>query len=278
MDQTAVITTKGSDIDTLLAVYTGESVSQLTLVASNDDIFSSTYVLVQSQVSFDAVAGTHYWIAVDGCCGAIGTVVLNLNPPANDDFADACVITGASGTVNGSTLGASKEPYEPAHAYEIGGHSAWYRWMAPQSGPVEFSTSGSGFNTILAVYANDNLADLALVTANHDAPGKEAKSTVSFCAEAGTTYQVAIDGAAGETGSFSLNWNMSCRLDIVPLAEGQLQLILTGINWQRYTLLDSADLLTWATNGPTITLSDGSHRYTNSVGPDRRYYRVVLSQ
>src|SRR4029077_16059391 len=90
-NQLATITTKKSDFDTLLAVYTGSSVSGLTLVASNDDISTGIH---QSSVTFSAQAGTTYRIAVDGYAGAVGTVMLNINPPANDDFSAAFAIAG----------------------------------------------------------------------------------------------------------------------------------------------------------------------------------------
>ena len=63
------VNTHGSSFDTLLAVYKGNSVSALTLVAANDDTsnFDRT-----SAVSFNAVAGTTYHIAVDGYNGAQG--------------------------------------------------------------------------------------------------------------------------------------------------------------------------------------------------------------
>ena len=134
-NQTAVITTKRSDFDTLLAVYTGNSVSTLSLVASNDDIIYGTYQ--QSYLSFPARGGTTYRIAVDGYAGAVGTVVLNVNPPGNDDFTNAYPISGTLGWTNGFSIGASKEPYEPAHAFDVGGHSVWYKWTAPFTGPVE---------------------------------------------------------------------------------------------------------------------------------------------
>ena len=47
----------------MLAVYTGKSVSALTAVASNDDISSTIW---QSRVAFNPLAGTTYYIAVDG--------------------------------------------------------------------------------------------------------------------------------------------------------------------------------------------------------------------
>jgi hypothetical protein len=75
----ATVTTAGSDFDTLLGVYTGSSVGSLTLVASNDDASGSDQT---SSVTFNAVAGTTYRIAVDGYDGPShglheGHIVLN---------------------------------------------------------------------------------------------------------------------------------------------------------------------------------------------------------
>ncbi len=68
------LSTKGSSFDTLLAVYTGDSITNLTLVAADDD--GAGYFA--SQVTFNAVEGTDYQIVVDGFKGASGTVVLGL--------------------------------------------------------------------------------------------------------------------------------------------------------------------------------------------------------
>ncbi|MEA2292302.1 MAG: hypothetical protein QOF17_1325, partial [Solirubrobacteraceae bacterium] len=59
------ITTAGSDFDTLLAVYTGNAVNALTLVAANDDEDFDRGIRT-SAVTFNAPAGTVYRIAVDG--------------------------------------------------------------------------------------------------------------------------------------------------------------------------------------------------------------------
>ena len=67
--------TLGSGWDTLLAVYTGQSVSGLTLVAQNDD--DSIDDTFESRVTFSAKAGATYWIAVDGYGGGSGPVKLN---------------------------------------------------------------------------------------------------------------------------------------------------------------------------------------------------------
>jgi hypothetical protein len=68
------ISTAGSNFDTILAAYTGNSVAALSLVANNDDNGAS----VTSQISFFATAGTVYQIAVDGYGLASGTINLLL--------------------------------------------------------------------------------------------------------------------------------------------------------------------------------------------------------
>ncbi|MGA2176288.1 MAG: immunoglobulin domain-containing protein [Verrucomicrobiota bacterium] len=82
------LTTLGSTFDTLLAVYTGTNVANLTLVAADDDSGG----FFTSLVTFNCVAGTDYQIAVDGFQGAAGTVVLGL--PAGTGYR---VLNPASG-------------------------------------------------------------------------------------------------------------------------------------------------------------------------------------
>ena len=69
----ATFNTVGSTFDTLLAVYTGTVVSNLTAVASDDDSGG----FFTSAVTFNAVAGTQYQIAIDGFGGAAGTYILS---------------------------------------------------------------------------------------------------------------------------------------------------------------------------------------------------------
>jgi hypothetical protein len=61
-DGPATVTTTGSRFDTLLGIYTGDAVGSLAQVAANDDGPDG----LTSSVTFDATAGTTYWIAVDG--------------------------------------------------------------------------------------------------------------------------------------------------------------------------------------------------------------------
>jgi hypothetical protein len=76
----ATFSAAGSSLDTVLAVYTGNVLSNLTEVASDDD--RGGYLT--STVRFNAVGGAHYKIAVDGFGGATGKIVLTweLEPTA----------------------------------------------------------------------------------------------------------------------------------------------------------------------------------------------------
>jgi hypothetical protein len=72
--------TAGSDFDTYLSAYTGSSISSLSSVASNDDDAS----LRTSWMAFRAVAGTTYYIKVDGYSAAEGDITLTWNQGGSD--------------------------------------------------------------------------------------------------------------------------------------------------------------------------------------------------
>lgn len=125
-----------------------------------------------------------------------------LAQPANDNFASAQVLSGASATATGTNVDATMEPGEPDHAGLSGGTSVWYVWTAPASGPVRISTCGSDFDTVLAVYTGDSVNALTGVTSNDDSC--DTQSRVGFDAVAGATYRIAVDGLPGSTGSIAL--------------------------------------------------------------------------
>ena len=192
--------TCGSDYDTVLAVYTGDAFTDpLAPVAFNDDSCG-----LQSAVAFGATAGVTYRIAIDGFSGATGSTVLNWNP-LPDLFADAQPIAGASGSVDSSNVGSTKELGEPNHAGNPGGASIWFAWTAPATGEYVFDTCESAIDTLLAVYTGATVNALTEVASN-DNGGCGARSTVTFIATEGTTYLIAVDGKDGATGPITLTW------------------------------------------------------------------------
>ncbi len=191
-------------LDTLLAVYTGNTLGGLEIVESNDDSAGE----VTSRVTFQAVAGVTYCIAVDGFDGVSGSIRLEwLARPSNDRFDDGAVLLGVEGAVTGSTVGAGSEPGEPVHGNTAGGQSVWYFWSPLESGQATFNTFGSAFDTALAIYTGSLVNSLTSVAHNDNAEGTNA-SQVTFTAHAGAIYRIALDGAHGESGSFVLSWEM----------------------------------------------------------------------
>ncbi len=206
----AISTCAYSEIDTLLAVYTGSAVNSLTPVASSDDSSQAGCGSTSSAVTFTAAAGTTYKIAVDGKDGDEGSFELKLKgPPANDDFATPQTLGPAlPAYAYESNVLASKQAGEPNHAGNAGGHSLWYSWTPTSSGPVAVSTCNyNGLDTLLAVYTGSAVNSLTPVASNDDSSecSGGSGSEVVFTATAGTTYKIAVDGKNGATGSIQLS-------------------------------------------------------------------------
>jgi hypothetical protein len=190
----------GSSFDTTLGVYQGTNVASLVSIAQDDEGGAGSC----SRVLFNAVAGATYQIAVDGYFGSSGNINLTVKPGLlNDNFADRLEMKGTYDFVIGSTVGATYEIDEPYHWAMTGVQSVWWKWQAPNSGPVTISTAGSNFDTILAAYTGTTMATLALV-ANNDDFGGSITSQINFIATAGTVYQIAVDGYEFAAGSVNL--------------------------------------------------------------------------
>jgi hypothetical protein len=131
--------------------------------------------------------------------------------PTNDNLANALVISGATGTTNGTTVDATREIGEFSHTFSSQTfvyRTVWFRWTATQTKPVVFdvSSASNGFDPALAVYKGDNFP-LSSVTRNNDTSGNLPR--VEFKAEIGVTYQIVVgfyNDANSQGGSFTLNW------------------------------------------------------------------------
>lgn len=131
--------------------------------------------------------------------------------PANNNFANAQIlaVSGCAGSATGTNIGADKETGELNHSPDEnpGGGSVWYHWQAPSSGSVTINTSGSNYDTMLAVYTGNSVGGLTLIVRNDDVSlGTVVHSEVTFSAVAGTVYKIAVDGWGGDAGNILLNW------------------------------------------------------------------------
>ena len=145
---------------------------------------------------------------------AVGNIFFDINNAnfivqvagaSNDTFAEAKILGPAiPATATGTTAGATKEAGEPAHGSGGPFSSLWFRLDADRTGIVTLSTSGSAFDTVLAVYKGSELGKLTKVAANNDAGVGIRTSLLKFSMLAGTTYFIAIDGNVGATGAYVL--------------------------------------------------------------------------
>ena len=146
-----------------------------------------------------------------GAIDSMGYTLGATTPPPNDDFVNAQSITGTSGTVNGTNVFATKQAGEPSHSPDgnLGGKSVWYRWTAPSSGTANLNTSGSTYDTLLAIYTGSAVNGLTAIVKNDDVnPGVITTSIVQFNAISGTTYQIAVDGFDADQGNITLNFTL----------------------------------------------------------------------
>lgn len=93
-------------------------------------------------------------------------------------------------------------------AYD-GGKSVWWKWTATAAGQVALDTHGSGFDTLLAVYAGTSVNNLTPIAANDNDCSTNNTSGLYFEAQSGTEYEIEADGYNGATGNITLNWNLN---------------------------------------------------------------------
>ncbi|MEZ5276000.1 MAG: S8 family serine peptidase [Opitutaceae bacterium] len=183
-----------------LALYEGDELQRLTKLESAYSAFPGQTVRITRSMEI----WQSPYIAVYGSDDADALVELRLvRRPANDDLSAAFKAADASFWRIGSNEGATHEKGEPVHHGVGTGHSVWWEWIAPRSGPYYLDTVGSGTDTVLAVYTGSDPGNLTQIVANDNDSG-QTSSEVSFQATAGTAYKIAIDTARGNPGPFHL--------------------------------------------------------------------------
>ncbi|MBI5766349.1 MAG: PQQ-binding-like beta-propeller repeat protein [Verrucomicrobia bacterium] len=133
------------------------------------------------------------------------------NAPFNDAFAERARLIGDNFLVRSNNTGAASEPGEPAHAGLPGGTSLWWEWTPSTTAAVRVTTTGSSYDTLLAIYTALpgapalSLSNGLTPVASNDNDGPATTSRIDFTAQAGVTYLIAVDGKNGATGLTLLN-------------------------------------------------------------------------
>ncbi len=177
---------------------------------------AACYTVPASQVG----QGGTYTVVVGNALDAIATLPATMtlsltNIPAGTNFASRVTLSGTSGLFRADNRNGTSEPGEPLHAGQPGGKAVWYTWRAPVTGVVTMQTSGSTFDTLLAVYTGTALTNLVVVDSD-EGHGGFYTSLVHFNAFQGTQYQIAIDGFGGASGDFILAWQEQNTSHLLP--------------------------------------------------------------
>lgn len=265
-----MISSDGTTFNSVIGVYTGDALDALATIGESDDGGTGYNGLVR----FVATNGAVYRIKIDGNRGGGGDYTLNIMPSTNDHFRDCAPLLGPVGLIRDYSVYATAEPGEPPHAGNLARRSLWYCWTAPFTGPVTFDTTGTFFDTVLAVYIGSSLSALTLVAGNDNSEPPWITSRVTFNAISNTVYRIAIDGRHGFVGMVILRWGPPLRLS-VSNTTNTLQLSTTGAPGDQYAIETSPDLQHWTlwhrafnTNG-TLLLND-------SLSTTQRFYRFYL--
>ena len=284
------ITTDGSEVDTLLAVYTGSELGSLKPVAANDDHGLG----VSSRIRFSAVRGISYAIAVDSIGSDArspeGPVVMRLEfipepirRPVNDAFGGRSRLLGSpvGQRVETSNRNATREPGEPTHAQVVGDTSVWWEWTPEDAKPVMLSTEGSDFDTVLAVYTGEVLGSLTPVVVNDDVDSSSGVlfSQAAFRPVAGRRYFIAVDGFDGAQGAVRLSmtpWTLHAEQVQRTAGEG-VQFRVPGLVGTRQTLESSLDPRCCWVPVPQWENSGGTGTFVVPVTPGStgRFYRII---
>jgi Ca2+-binding RTX toxin-like protein len=181
---------------------------------------------------------------------AVVTVAATASPaaaaPGNDQFANARVLSGPTGTVAGSAVGATMETGEPEHNNFWNddpagtGHSVWFRWVAPATGRVEVSTDSG--------HVVDLYTGSALTALQNDEWECDPDWYDDVCLKsnvvAGTEYRIAVDG-------YEAGFNLSWRLHSAPANDAfATATTLTGLDASLPVIQDGVDFATGEAGEP----------------------------
>ena len=206
--------------------------------------------------------GRFFLLAVLGLIFAAGA---SASAPSNDNFANAELVSGIQVHITRANADATKETGEPNHAGNAGGKSVWFKWTAPMTRMMNFSTNRSAGNldTLLAVYRGTTLNNLVNESSSHNIDDNNLKSNAGFMAYQGTTYYIVIDGAfengQAVEGTFQLDISPVFRSQAADYDnDGQTNLAVfrpsagTFFHYKNWTQQTVYTL--WGTNGDVPTV------------------------
>lgn len=176
-----------------LQAFTGSTLANLTVAGTRPQ---------HDAILLNAQAGTTYHFAVAGFGlwdpdwldkGTFKLLLMSGGDSANDNFANAEWVTGASAMLMGFNWTATLEPNDPPMVSWYNLHrTIWYQWQAPASGLLVLTNAGSSVTPVIGVFLGTNLNQLAMI-GNGETPVR-----------ANETVRILVDGEYGTGGVIKL--------------------------------------------------------------------------
>ncbi len=216
----------GSAFDTMIGVYTGSAVNALSVVIENDDSPDCGTGSVQSSVNYTNFSAPTQSLSVmlEGFnASSVGNFTLNWQQTvSNDNFANARVLTGATGSTTNANSLATKESGEPDAASNTGGKSVWYSYTPAASGDLTLNTCASDFDTTLNIYTGAAVNALTSGGGSDDSCGLQSQLS-NVPVTAGTPYRIQVDGynsgSGAASGAVNLAWSFAPSGPLVSIGD-----------------------------------------------------------
>jgi hypothetical protein len=221
---TTVATCGGTGLDSVMAVYNGNTCPGAAELACSDDACGA-----QSSVTFTATSGNSYVIQIGSYntgAGSTGTFTISGPPvpPVNDDCSAATAISGTGlfpfTTIN-ATTGAQGQTESLCLAFGFNAiaKDVWYNWTAPSTGIATVALCGqTSLDSKIASYLGAGCPSASALACNDDTCSLQ--SQIQFACTAGQVYALQIGSYPGGSGSSgSGNFNITVGAPMVKLSQ-----------------------------------------------------------
>ncbi|MBK1830815.1 S8 family serine peptidase [Verrucomicrobiaceae bacterium R5-34] len=257
--------------------FSGDERDNLVVVADGNETPDTT-----ETIRFYCEEDQEYRFLIDSSHAQGQSLVVSLAlKPANDAFGDAIYLSGSRFSTSGSNRDATSQPFEDysPHAGVGQGNSVWWRWTADFDGEFVITTQGSEFDTVLAVYTGTPGVNFNEVASNDDRNALDWTSQVTFAAESGTTYYIAVDGYRGDaSGGILLNGFEAGSLVIVYQPSSRSVKLGDTVDFSVHGAGSNTIQYQWYKNGTAISgARSNSLRIENVIASDFTTYYAILS-
>lgn len=194
--------------------------------------------------------------------------------PENDRIVNAALLEGREARASAPISGATLELGEPLLEESVVANSLWWKWRAPASGPVEVSTAGSTFDTVLAVHSGFAPGPLRVIAENDTVLPQSNASGLRFEAFAGEEYFFKVGGSDSSFGQVQLHLSMPAILNPGGRSVFPIQMLVVP-GFDRYRIEASDDLILWRPVSTVLT-TDSIIRFSDPTPASGagRYYRA----